>query len=304
MNPNIGRMNHDEEVRWARLHPKEWLERYRSTPIVYLPLGLCEPHGQISVFGLDLIKAEFLCDQTARLSGGIVAPSLGYHMHESGYHARWLEEQIGEVNPRMTGMPPHVMLHFFLYQLRTFVNAGFQAIIVLTGHAGGNQVDLQRAAQLFMNQFPVRIWVGTDGDLVKGQFRPDHAGQFEISQLMHIDPSLICMERTADEQDPQYGGKFARADSSLDASATLGASINEACIARLGQIVGELVHEAEPLERCRGITYDEIEQIWNALYATKEDWVTAKPRPNQLEVTAHSQWKPYEYPYRHSNNEE
>ncbi|MGC1239932.1 MAG: creatininase family protein, partial [Chryseosolibacter sp.] len=77
---------------WAELLPYEFKKRLAECPIVYLPLGLCEPHGQVSAFGLDTIKAEWLCQEAARQVGGIVAPSMGYHIHETGYHARWLEE--------------------------------------------------------------------------------------------------------------------------------------------------------------------------------------------------------------------
>ncbi|WNR42976.1 creatininase family protein [Paenibacillus roseipurpureus] len=284
------------EVLWAKLYPKEWRERFQAAPIVYLPLGLCEPHGQIAVFGLDLIKAEYICEKAARGAGGIVAPSLGYHIHESGYHARWLEEQIGEENPRMTGMPPHVMLYFFLYQLRAFVNAGFKAIVVLSGHGGGNQADFQRAAGIFMAQFPVRIWVGTDGDLVKGHFKADHAGQFEISQLMNIDPTLVNMGRTQLEGEPNSGAKFARADNAFEASEMLGASINEACITRLRQVAEDLLVQARDIST-DSITYDEIEHLWRALQKSKSEWVTSRPREGQKSVSQSSQWKRHEYPY-------
>jgi hypothetical protein len=38
--------------------------------------------------------------------GGIVAPSQGYHIHESRPHAPWLEEVVGDVNPRLAALPP------------------------------------------------------------------------------------------------------------------------------------------------------------------------------------------------------
>lgn len=287
------------EVSWSRLYPKEWMERVQSAPLVYLPVGLCEPHGQISAFGLDLIKAEHICEQAAKRTGGVVAPSLGYHIHESGYHARWLEENIGEINPLMTGMPPHVVLYFFLYQLRAFSNAGFRAIVVLSGHGGGNQEDLRHAAELFMNRFPVQIWVGTDGDLVKDKYRADHAGQFEISQLMDIDPALIDMQRVQLEGEPHIGGKFARADSSELASSELGAAINEACIVQLCHEAASLLSQVGSWREPACISYDEIEHLWSDLSSTRQEWVTAKPKKNQDPVSEDSRWKPYEYPYGH-----
>jgi creatinine amidohydrolase len=293
----------DKEVWWSKLYPKEWLERLEQAPIVYLPLGICEPHGQVSAFGLDLIKAEAICEDTARKAGGIVAPSLGYQIHESGYHARWLEEQIGEVNGRMTGMPPHIMLYFFFYQLRAFVNAGFKGIVVLSGHGGGNQKDYRLAADWFMKHVPVRIWVGTDGDLVNGLYRADHAGQFEISQLMHLDPALIDLSRTELENQPGSGGKFARADDALHASPELGQEIMEACTEALSAIVKkELLDGLKEQPAAPPITYDFIEGLWQTFHATRFEWESARPREAQSPVSPNSQWKPYEYPYSGSGS--
>ncbi|MDG0791825.1 creatininase family protein [Cohnella ginsengisoli] len=171
MKPSTG-----TKVLWAELLPHEFKQRQEACPVVYLPLGLCEPHGQVSAFGLDTIKAEWLCEEAARREGGIVAPSMGYHIHEAGYHARWLEEEVGEENPHMTGIPPAVMLHLFLYQLRAFANAGFSTIVVVSGHSGGNQLDLRLAAEQFMKRVPVQVWVRSDPELVEGLYEGDHAG--------------------------------------------------------------------------------------------------------------------------------
>jgi creatinine amidohydrolase len=80
MNPNTGGNPVDVHVKtlWSELLPYEFKQRLAECPVVYLPLGLCEPHGQVSAFGLDTIKAEWLCQQAAGQVGGIVAPSMGY----------------------------------------------------------------------------------------------------------------------------------------------------------------------------------------------------------------------------------
>ncbi|CAN5193943.1 hypothetical protein BH23BAC1_BH23BAC1_39070 [soil metagenome] len=101
------------KVKWQELLPDEFIERQQQCPIVYLPMGLCEPHGHIAAFGLDTIKAEYICESAARISGGIVAPTQNYHIHETGYHAPWLEEVIGTANPHMASVPPEILLHFF-----------------------------------------------------------------------------------------------------------------------------------------------------------------------------------------------
>ncbi len=178
----------DLKVRWEELLPDEFLKRQKDCPIVYLPMGLCEPHGHIAAFGLDTIKAEYICEAAASQYGGIVAPTQNYHIHETGYHAPWLEEVIGEANPHMASLPPDILLHLFLYQLRAFSNAGFKGVVVISGHSGGNQDDLRMVAATFMEFFPMKVEVRADPELVKGRFEGDHAGKYEISQLMFIRP--------------------------------------------------------------------------------------------------------------------
>ncbi|OGX61612.1 MAG: hypothetical protein A2189_02530 [Paenibacillus sp. RIFOXYA1_FULL_44_5] len=46
------------KILWAELLPYEFKQRLAECPVVYLPLGLCEPHGQISASGLDTMKAD------------------------------------------------------------------------------------------------------------------------------------------------------------------------------------------------------------------------------------------------------
>lgn len=288
MRPSTG-----SKVLWSELLPHEFRSRRKDNPTVYLPLGLCEPHGQVTAFGLDTIKAEWLCEQAAQRMGGIVAPSMGYHIHETGYHARWLEEEVGDNNPHMTGIPPAVMLQLFLYQLRAFVNAGFRTIIVISGHSGGNQVDLRRAADLFMRHIPVRIWVRSDPELVEGLYMGDHAGKYELSQQMYLRPDLVDMRARSYENETDSGGRLALGLDADQASPELGKLIMEACLDRLC-IEADRMKGMQSDEEISPIAYDVIESIWSELLQTANEWVTAQPWPDQAAVSPQSRWKPYE----------
>ena len=72
-------MGRGEPVRWVELRPEEFLRRLAERPVAYLPMGMVEPHGHAAAFGLDQIKAEYLCDEAAARFGGIVAPPQTYH---------------------------------------------------------------------------------------------------------------------------------------------------------------------------------------------------------------------------------
>jgi creatinine amidohydrolase len=228
--------SHDASpVRWAELHLDEYLHRLQAHPIVYLPFGICEPHGHIAPFGLDTIKADYLCDEAARRFGGIVAPTMGYHIHETGYHAPWLEKVMGGVNPRLAALPPHVVMEGFLYQLRAFINAGFQAVVAISGHHGGME-DLRRVARAFAQDYPLQFFIASDPELVEGRFKGDHAGRYEVSQLLHIRPDVIRLDR-ADHVETTPFGRFAQNPDVLEATAEEGKAIVELSLDVIGQKV-------------------------------------------------------------------
>lgn len=281
------------KVRWAELFPDEFLERQASQSVVYLPMGICEPHGHIAVLGLDTIKADYLCDEAARRFGGIVAPTQGYQIHESGYHAPWLAEVVGNVRPFMTAMPPHVMLYFFLYQLRAFHNANFKTAIVLTGHAGGNEQDFELAARHFAQVSDMQVRVFADPELVRGQFTGDHAGAYEISQLLHINPAMIDLSKHDRIHDADSLGRFAQGPDALDASATQGEAIMEACLVRLQQVVDAYSATASAAPRAF-LSYDTIESVWEQLKLDAPTWRTRQLNVGQAPAPANSMWKPFE----------
>ena len=286
----------NSKVKWAELLPDEFLERQGQCSIVYLPMGLCEPHGHISAFGLDTIKAEYICEAAAREKGGIVAPTMGYHIHETGYHAPWLEEVLGEANPYFAAVPPHILLHFFLYQLRAFYNAGFRAAIVITGHAGGNQEDLRRVASAFMEKFPMRIEVRADPELVKGKYEGDHAGKYEISQLMHIRPELVDMSRISRQHEDKSLGRFALGHDAADASPELGKEIMDACTAAVSKIADNLLREMDLDYQPERINYAQMEDLWGALISKRRSWATYNLHEGQKPASPESGWKDYEKP--------
>jgi creatinine amidohydrolase len=291
------------KVRWAELLPWEFEKRQRVCPIVYVPFGLCEPHGQISALGLDTIKADWLCDKSARRNGGIVAPTVGYTIHECGFHARWLEDEIGEGKPYMTSMPPDIVLSYFLYQLRSFANAGFKGIIAVSGHSGGNQEDLRLAARRFSEATGIPVCVASDPELVEGSFVGDHAGKYEISQLLYLRPDLIDMKKAYLSSVPGSGGRLALGEDYKEASAELGQQIMHAALKKLGEVAAELAKKfssyakLEHGEQLPHITYEQVEQIWLEIKEERASWTSCSPKPGQLSVSDESRWKSYEYLY-------
>jgi creatinine amidohydrolase len=287
-------------VLWAELFPSEFIMRQQQCPLVYLPLGLCEPHGQISAFGLDTFKAEYLCTRVAQRVGGIVAPSMAYHVHEAGPSAKFLEEMVGENNPYMSSVPPYMFYHFFLYQLRSFYNAGFRSAVILSGHGGAHLHDLRKISRMFQERIGMSIWYGTDFDLVEGIYAGDHAGKYEISMLMFIRPDLIDPSKKPLEDIAGSGGRLAAGKDAGQASKLYGEQISAACEQALSQIAIDLNKQSKPIcsDGAELLSYGVIEEIWAEIVRSAEDgselWAALQPRVGQEPVSEHSRWKPNE----------
>ncbi|MGV9864322.1 creatininase family protein [Rhodococcus koreensis] len=267
-------------VRWEELLPREFVVRQQHLPLVYLPLGLCEPHGHAAAFGLDTFKAEWLCEQAAHRFGGIVAPTQGYHIHETGYHRPWLEEVIGDVNPHLAGVPPDVLLRMLLFQLRAFTNAGFRAIVVLTGHHG-NQADLRLVGEEFTRTRNAAIITVSDPELVRGVYTGDHAGRYELSQLLYVRPDLVDLSRVADAGSSLLG-RFAQGEDASEASAEFGRAILEHSLDELGRRIAA----SQPFDNdVAPLSIDATEDIWHRIAARRDEWRTlSEDDPDQADV--------------------
>jgi creatinine amidohydrolase len=280
----------DIRVRWAELRPDEFVARLDACPIALLPVGLCEPHGHVAALGLDLLHADYLCDQTARAHGGIVAPSQGYHVHESGYHARWLEDTVGEHNARMAAIPPHVLCMNYLYQLRAFAVAGFNGVLTVTGHGGGNERDLRLWGDAFSTEFglPVRAVMAFE---LTPDLPGDHAGRREISTLLHLRPDLVDMGALGRQHEPGSGGRLALGEDAGDATAAYGAQVVAAELAALAGEHAALSARGPGATIARRISYAQVDALYRALLAGADAWVTARPWPDQPPVSSGSQWQ-------------
>lgn len=262
-------MSLGESVTWVTLKPAEFLARRNAMPIVYLPMGLCEPHGHVAPFGLDTIKAEYLAVAAANRFGGVVAPSATWHVHETGYHAPWLREVMGSVNPLLAALPPHLVLETLLYQFRAFSNAGFRGVVAISGH-NGSQRDLRMVAEVFARSYPIAHCVRSDPELVAGQFHGDHAGRYELSQLLAIRPDLVAMDRAAHAgSDPL--GRFAQNPDVAEAAPEEGQAILEASLLAIGAALRDfdVASPAPPF-----IPMAAMAPLWQQILARQPGWVT------------------------------
>jgi len=282
-------------VQWALLKPDAFKRRLEDCPVALLPMGLCEPHGHVAALGLDLIKAEYFCAVAAEKAGGIVAPSIGYHIHECGFHAPWLEKMVGDSNPMMTGMPPQAVGYFFLYALRALANAGFRAIVGVSGHSGGSQKDLRELAGKFEARFSIPVVIRSDPEWTEGKYAGDHAGKYELSQLMAIREEWVDLSLLNRRMEPESGGRLALGTDADEARVAYGKTINKTVIQGIAREIlrWKSRFSGEPNYSCN-IPYKPIEALWQKATEQMRSWNSFQTE--QKTVAADSRWKPYEQP--------
>ncbi len=187
-----------EMVQWERMLPAEFRLAFEKLPVVFLPLGTVEWHGEHDALGLDALKAHALCIGAAKKSGGIVHPPLYGGM--------------GGLNkPATVKMEPensweNYLLRPWLEKMcGEFHRLGFKAIIMLTGHYGHNQqIVVREVATRMTERLQVSVlgipeyWLALDAG-----YLGDHAGIGETSLLWHLEPDLVAIDRI--KIDPDYG---------------------------------------------------------------------------------------------------
>jgi creatinine amidohydrolase len=174
-----------EIVEYERLLPYQFQERIQRHPLVYVPVGSLEWHGEHMALGNDTIKMHALCCEAARLGGGVVFPPLFYGIpYMVNYGAKY---------PHSANLPVSegFLSDLLSTTLRGLDSVGFRAAILATGHTCREQRGLMRKiAQEYQGAMQV---YGTDdmewaNDL---DFSSDHAAKWETSILWYLYPELV-----------------------------------------------------------------------------------------------------------------
>ncbi len=260
------------KVRWEDMFLDELEAAMTDHPVVYLTFGLCEPHGLHNAVGLDGLKAHELACRAAQAHGGVVAPAFFWHVHETGYHAPWGAQTIGDRNPWLTDLPPWVLYKVYLFQLRTLAARGFHAAMVITGHYGGNEQDFKTVSDIFMRHSPLRIWAGADYEAIDYEdFHGDHAGRCETSQLWALRPEMVDISRLAHGSGDEISHIMATGPDAGRATRRNGDGIIASQIAWLGRKADELLAAYQPPARSGSptpgnplgtLTFNETELLW------------------------------------------
>lgn len=259
-------MAEPREVRYERLRPAQIVEARQAAPVVYVPIGTLEWHGEHNPVGLDTLKAHALAVRCAQRSGGLVFPPL--------YYGESREYMLMEANAldrdriaRKMGLPeesfqPGYMLtthleHVLSYQrllLHILMEArslGFKVIVLVAGHYP--LIDHARAAASLFQQLPWRphpvVWAFSGYELVRDcgfDVCGDHAGKWETSLLMALDPGLTDVGILEGRDGPPIG---ASDNGILESNAEFG---ERAVAAIVERVEAKVRHLLENVDRYQG----------------------------------------------------
>lgn len=169
-------------VQMEYLRPGEILAEKARRSIVYLPIGPLEWHGPAMPFGTDPLMAQEIARAAARITGGVVMPTLfvGTERERPSYilEAKGFEDP----NQYVIGMdvPANSMKSFYAREdmfavivrehLRLLVQQEYKLIVIVNGHgAWGQKSTLERLAIEFSNETASKVIVSMPNPVADGE---------------------------------------------------------------------------------------------------------------------------------------
>jgi len=182
------------EVRVQYLRPGELLSIQEKFPVAYQPIGTLEWHGRQNPLGCDTIKAEALCIEAAKKTGGAVMPSI-YFGTDTTWDAGY---GLGEGMDAAAGfnlpgsfykLPTELLKNFYKAICENYLARGFKLVIIVSGHNAQSQQHLFDELCFEMKTpqgtqpvcFTMEYTVIEKGDPLR---HSDHAGFYETSMMM------------------------------------------------------------------------------------------------------------------------
>ena len=254
------------EVRWERMFPDELEVAFQQCPTVYLPYGLCEPHGPQNALGMDALRSHGISCLAAHEYGGIVAPPNYWHIHEQGGYGAWAHRRVGEARPWLTAIPAWMFFKNLCYHVRAVDALGFHGAILFSGHSGPHAKDVPILLEILQPHFAVRLY-SIIGQGISNPLFPDekgmggHAGRGETSLLWAVEPSCVDVSRVPAPDEP--GPHFAMGDYVETSDRKVGEQMVADLVQHLGAKSKELEEDYAKLpSKHNPLTFDKVEEIW------------------------------------------
>ena len=155
--------------------------------VAILPWGACEAHNYHLPYGTDIIEAEEIAAEAARLawekgSKVIVLPAIPFGVN-TGQHDVLLD----------MNMNPSTQFAVLRDVIEVLNRQGIHKLIILNSHGGNDFKTMIRELGL---KFPKMFLCSCDWfkSIVQQEFfvnKDDHAGEMETSLILHLRPQLV-----------------------------------------------------------------------------------------------------------------
>ncbi len=178
--------------RFDELTSREFEALAKKKPLVILPVGSLEEHGEHLPLGTDSFQAEEVARRVGLAFDAVLLPSIAY----------------GDCHSTKN-FPGTVTISFDTVRTISFdilselSRNGIDKVLVLTGHAGsGHMMALRLGAQKAVESDPnLKVMLLSDYDLayeLRGKGFPEgdgHGGMIETSRILGIRPELVSKAR-------------------------------------------------------------------------------------------------------------
>ncbi len=227
------------EVRYQMLRPAQIVARRKERPVVYIPLGTLEWHGEHNPLGADTIQAEGLAILCAQKGGGLVFPPLYYGESRLESLMEAVAEDREKIAEKMelpaenfepdkhpfTATEQAQNYHkLLIHILAEAESLGFELGVFVCGHYP--LIDYARAAVLHFNKrrysryHGMLSWAVLDYTLVEDDYdcAGDHAAGWETSHMLALEPGTVDLGTLPPKGQDLVGvdGKMAPQDASAE----------------------------------------------------------------------------------------
>ncbi|HEU12992.1 MAG TPA: creatininase family protein [Euryarchaeota archaeon] len=173
-------------MEWNFMTFREIEESIKNDPLVIIPVGSVEEHGNHLPVGSDSFQAIYVAEKISERLNALVLPPIYYGYTE-------LDDFKGTIS---IGFDALYMIMKDI--LNSLIRQGVKKILIISGHASGiHMAALKRASNEVVRDNMVKIMLLSDYDIayeLRGNLIPQddsHAGIIETSRMMAIMPEKV-----------------------------------------------------------------------------------------------------------------
>lgn len=171
----------------------------RRDRLVLVPIGSTEQHGPAGVLGVDTYVATMLVEEVGARMDALCAPPLWYG--DSSHHMGF---------PGTISLRTETLIAVVRDVAESLAHHGFDRIVFVNGHKGVNLAGIGSAVRrLHEETLPGVMFAVADPLHLARSAAPrikeaaeHHAGELELSQVLHRHPDLIRTDRVTDASAP------------------------------------------------------------------------------------------------------